>query len=67
MYRAIQNWSNLFLCILGFAQISLNILIQLLKLNNNFKYFIHGSRILTQGVEGGSSPPHVEICFDFKL
>ena len=37
----------------GFVQISLNIFIQLLKLNNDFKYFIYVARVLKRGVDGG--------------
>ena len=51
MYRAIQNQSNLSLSTSGFVQISLNILNQLLELNNDFKHFIHISRVLKGGVK----------------
>ena len=53
IYRAIQNWSNLFFSAQGFVLIFLNILTLLLKLNNDFKYFIHINRTLKWGFERG--------------
>ena len=58
MYRAVQNRSNLIFSTHGFDLIFLNILILLLELNTDFKYFIHVDRVLTRGVEWGGSPPH---------
>ena len=51
----------------AFVLIFLNILIRFLELNNDFKNIIHVDRELTRGIEGGGSPPHIKICFDFKL
>ena len=48
MESAIQNRSNLWLATQVFVQFFLNILIKLLKLNNDFKYFIYVCRILKQ-------------------
>ena len=69
MYRAIKNWSNLFLSTRDFVQIFLNILNYLLELNNDFKYFINLSNVLKwEVVGGGSSFTHKYIFISsFKL
>ena len=35
--------------------------------NNIFEYFIYVGRVLKRGLQGGDSPPHIEVCFDFKF
>ena len=68
MYRAIQNRPKLFFSTWDFVLIFLNILIKILELNNDFKYFIYVGQLLARGVErGGGSPPHTEMRFDFKI
>ena len=49
----------------GFVQISLNHIIQLFKLNNDFKYFIFISRALKRG--RGVSSPLLQMYFYFNL
>ena len=67
MYRAIQNRLNPLLSILDYAQIPLKIFIEFLDLNNDFKHFIHVSKVLEQGVEGSGSLSDTQIYFNFKL
>ena len=55
MYKAIQNWPNLFLCMQGFVQSSINILSKLLKFINDFKEFIHVGKELKRKTEGSDS------------
>ena len=55
VHRAIQNGTNLLLPKQRFVKISLNIFIKLLKVNNDFKYFIFVGRVLKHDVEGGAS------------
>ena len=63
----IQNRLNLSFSTRGFVLIFLNILIWLLEVNNDLKYFIHVGRVLTREVEGAVTLPLLEICFGFKL
>ena len=51
MYCAIQNWPKLFLSMWDLVLNSLNTLNQLLKFNDDFKYFIHVGRVLKQGIK----------------
>ena len=67
MYKAVQNWSSPFLSTCAFSQISLNILNQLLKLNNDFKYFMHEGKLLKLRVERVAALAHTHINFNFKL
>ena len=57
MYRAVQNRSKLFFSRLSFLLISLNNLMQLIELNNNFEDLIYAGYVLKQAVEWGGSPP----------
>ena len=66
MDRVIQNWPNLLYFSWGFVVIALNILIELLELNNDFKYFVHIGRVLKRGV----APLHTKmfvLILNFKL
>ena len=67
MYRAVQNWSKLFFYTQSLVLISLNILMQILKLNEDFEYFIHVSRVLKWGVEASGIPPHIDPVLTLYL
>ena len=67
MYRGIQNRPHLFFSTRGFDLISLNILIHLLKLNYDFKYFIHVGRVLKRGLNGSLSSLKQKYPFILNL